>query len=135
MIGHLSHRFRLQWIAFLTIAAAWLLMPSLARAQSFGPTVDICQYNGVDFTNDVEQTVCLYGDQSELDASADTDSWAYEDSGNWPSGDLYVVGLGAQGQVLAGENVVADTGMNYGGPYGSLFQANYGFPDTYTSTS
>ncbi|MGA1982948.1 MAG: RHS repeat-associated core domain-containing protein [Acidobacteriaceae bacterium] len=130
---------RMRWIAVVAIIA-WLFVPTFLRAQSYGPEIDICNYNSVDSGNDVEQTVCLWGDVTGLGASADTDTWAQSDWINFPNGDLYVVGLGAEAQLGevsdAGYTPLADSGMSYNGPYGWIVQENMeAIPDAQASTS
>ena len=49
----------------------------LLRAQSSGPNIDECSSEAVDSYNNVEETVCLYGDASGVTASAEVDSSDY----------------------------------------------------------
>ena len=92
------------WIILLLIAAARILTPSLAHAQYSGPTVDACSSAIVDGSNDVEMTVCVYGNSSEIDATAETD-FGYDSDG-------YTLGASPEVQIYDGNTLAADSGFN-----------------------
>jgi hypothetical protein len=85
------------WTTVL-LAVACILCPPLMRSQ----TIDNCNSGVVDSENGVEQTVCITGDPSSLDASAevDTNVPGYEDDY-----DTYAASVGVQGLVYAGSTL------------------------------
>ncbi|HXE07694.1 MAG TPA: hypothetical protein VN612_07350 [Acidobacteriaceae bacterium] len=96
----------------------FFLTPALmahAQSSSTGAEVNACVLNTVDAYNDVEETVCLTGNSSEVDAEAAVDSWAYEDHTNWPNGDGYVNDLSAE-VIVSG---VLDSGVQSDPPTGT----------------
>jgi hypothetical protein len=62
-------------VVLFAVAISCALLPSLVHAQSSGSTVDECSSAWVDPYGDVVETVCLIGNQSELYASTETDSY------------------------------------------------------------
>ena len=103
---------RRPWMLLIITTALFLLATSRVHAQSSGPNVDECQSGTVDSTNSIEQTACIYGDQSGLDLYVETDDDEYED---WGGGDFYVPDVGSEAQVYDGSTLTYDTGMTYWG--------------------
>ena len=71
------------WFTTLLIAGVSLLAPGSIRGQQTGPSVDQCSSGIVDYNTGVEQTVCLYGDQSGLDGYVQVDDWGGGNSWYW----------------------------------------------------
>jgi RHS repeat-associated protein len=71
-IQHLPLR-RISIIALVAFVSSFISYPS-AHAQATGPTVDECSSGEVDSSYGVEETVCLSGSQSGLNAYAEVDN-------------------------------------------------------------
>jgi hypothetical protein len=92
--------------------ALLIVPPNASRAQSSGPTIDVCSSGEVDYYNDIQQTVCLYGDKTGLD------TYVYTEDDTWPDyggGDYFVLDVASDAQLYDGSTFVNDAGWNYGG--------------------
>ena len=92
-------------IVLSLIAVAGMLMPSLAHAQFSGSTVDGCDTETVDWSNDVEITVCVSGNASGLYVDAEADGGDYSEYQT-------VLATGAQLQIYDGSALTYDSGFN-----------------------
>jgi RHS repeat-associated protein len=107
------HFLRKRFPLLLLLAAAWAFAPAYARAQSSGPTIDTCSSGTVDYSNDIEETVCITGDSTGLYATVEVDDDGYED---WGWSDLYVPEVGAQAYIYDGNTLVYTSSDSQGSP-------------------
>ena len=93
--------------SFTLVAAALFscgcLLPSLLVAQS--EPIDTCSSGVVDSWEGVEQTVCLYGDLSSVEASGEVDNYVFPDDP-----EMYADGVGLDSELSNGGTVEWDSG-------------------------
>jgi RHS repeat-associated protein len=96
--------------ALLMAAAVAIGMPMAANAQDTGYSVNVCSSGTIDsnYYNDyVEQTVCLSGDASGLDAYNEVDLEQYQE-------EVVIQLVGADAQIYGSSGLVADSGEQQG---------------------
>ncbi len=113
------------WIVLLLSTCTFMVTPNLVPAQSSGPTVDVCSSGMADSANDVEETVCLSGDGSQLLGYVEVDDGGYGYTMD------FIPEVGADAQIFDGSRLVSDSGEP-GSDYASTYVANPNLNDTYS---
>jgi hypothetical protein len=93
--------------------------PSLAQGQSSGPSVNVCSSQVIDWSNDIEETACFYGNSSGLSGYVEVVNEDYNMDAEW--GPMYVPNVGAEAVIyqypsngLGAGTLVYDSGFQSG---------------------